>query len=275
MSRRRSAEKASNDRAPLLPEEANGLVATIRSSFEAAWSHYADGCSALLEAYHGRAWEPLGLPDWAAFVTHTLDIEHLRIPKAQRQAIVRALRDGGLSMRAIATATGLALGTVAGELGPARSNLNTDEAQDVVLPFLADPEPVTDGRPRAPRAIRRRLDLDALAQRPLSRATALAITDEIGAELLADRWEVSGIVYCWTQHVGPADALLAAWVRLVEQERPERMGVCEAEYWRTPTMADLEDHRRAWQWAMSVAGAPDVRPGEAFAIPDLDWRGRP
>jgi hypothetical protein len=103
----------------LPPEEAIELVQTIRTSFEAAWQHYSDGCAALVEAFQRRAWEPLGLPNWDAFVRHTLDVDHVKIPKAERQAIVEALSDGGLSVRQIAAATGLGRSTVQRALGPA------------------------------------------------------------------------------------------------------------------------------------------------------------
>ena len=102
--------------ATMSAEAATTLVDGIRSSFEQAWASYADGCRLLVEAHRGRAWEALGLSGWAEFVSHTLDVEHLKIPKAERRAIVAALRDGGLSVREIAAATGLGVGTVHREL---------------------------------------------------------------------------------------------------------------------------------------------------------------
>jgi hypothetical protein len=114
------------DPAPISTKKAaSELVQGIRASFNAAWSHYEDGCRQLVDAYRGRAWEPLGLKDWDAFVRHTLDVDHLRIPRVERTAIVEALTAGGLSIRAIAVATGLSVGTVHGELAPVRSELNT------------------------------------------------------------------------------------------------------------------------------------------------------
>jgi hypothetical protein len=91
-------------------------VTAIRSSIEQAWQHYGEGCAYLITAHEGRAWEALGLKDWAAFVRHTLDVEHLKIPKAERQAIVTVLSEGGLSVREIAAATGLGRSTVQREL---------------------------------------------------------------------------------------------------------------------------------------------------------------
>src|SRR5947199_508372 len=94
----------------LTAEQAAELVDGIRASFEAAWQHYSDGCTLLVNAYRSEGWTPLGLEDWSAFVSHTLDIDHLKISRAERQAIVATLREGGLTVRAIATATGLSVG---------------------------------------------------------------------------------------------------------------------------------------------------------------------
>jgi hypothetical protein len=96
----------------LTTDAATTLVNGIRSSFELAWVNYADGCQQLVEAYQGRAWEPLGLKDWGEFVTHTLDVDHLRIPKSERFEFVRILTEGGLSLRDVGAAIGVTKSTV-------------------------------------------------------------------------------------------------------------------------------------------------------------------
>ncbi len=96
----------------LSSRDATTLVECIRSSFESAWDHYADGCRQLVEAYQGKAWEALGLKDWAEFVSHTLDVDHLRIPKAERLEFVRVLTAGGLSVRDVSAAIGMGKSTV-------------------------------------------------------------------------------------------------------------------------------------------------------------------
>lgn len=104
--------------ANLAEEQAADLVERIRVSFGAAVRFFDLGCKLLVEAYQGRAWEALGLADWSAFVHHTFDVDRLKLTGSDRAEIVAALRDGGLSMRAVATATGLGLGTVHRELTP-------------------------------------------------------------------------------------------------------------------------------------------------------------
>jgi ParB family chromosome partitioning protein len=101
-------------------EDATALVNGIRTSFEKAWANYADGCRLLVGAHRARAWEPLGLSGWSEFVTLTLDVEHIKIPRTQRRAIVRSLREGGLSVREVAAATGLGVGTVHRDLADDR-----------------------------------------------------------------------------------------------------------------------------------------------------------
>jgi hypothetical protein len=102
----------------LSPEEAIVLVDGIQSDLSLAWERYAAGCEKLVKAYRGRAWMALGLPDWPAFVAHTLDVDHLKIPKAERQEIIRILIDGGLNFREVSSATGLGLATIHRALNP-------------------------------------------------------------------------------------------------------------------------------------------------------------
>jgi len=102
----------------LSEDEAIALVDGIRDSLENAWANYASGCAKLVTAFSGRAWLALGLPDWPAFVAHTLDVDHLKIPNAERLEICRILSDGGLKFRDIASATGLGLATIHRALNP-------------------------------------------------------------------------------------------------------------------------------------------------------------
>lgn len=225
---------------PLDAERVGELVSAIRSSFESAWEHYANGCALLVEAYQGRAWEPLGLPDWGAFVSHTLDVEHLKIPRAQRREIVQVLREGGLTVRAIAAATGMSVGTVANAmpgLADERSILNIEEAEE------AEPE-----------------------------LFSIPATLDAAGEELEERWRIvnqcrwtnAAIVWSITQHQRPVGQLVAVW----------NTG---RKSWMTDEQAaiEIEEYRQAWQWAMSEGKAPDLKPGDQIPDVDLDWFDRP
>jgi len=79
--------------------DAVAITAAIRSDLRAAWDK-------VTAAYHGRAWVPLGYDSWDAYCASEFDDSRIRIPREQRQGVVTSLREEGLSLRAIAAATG-------------------------------------------------------------------------------------------------------------------------------------------------------------------------
>jgi SprT-like family len=102
----------------LTTEDASALVENIQEAFSSAWDNYAEGCRLLIIAKREKAWLTLGLSDWTGFVAHAFNTDRVRIPKRERNAIVTALVTGGLSIREVAAATGLGIGTVHRELSP-------------------------------------------------------------------------------------------------------------------------------------------------------------
>ena len=64
-------------------------------------------------AYQERAWVPLGHASWDAYCAAEFTGKWIRLPREERPDTVRSLRDAGMSVRAIAAATGLGRGTVA------------------------------------------------------------------------------------------------------------------------------------------------------------------
>ena len=82
------------------------LVENCTTAHESPRMRHSDRCGHPVTAYQGRAREPRGLGDGGAFVEHTFDVDHLKTPKAEREAIIETLRGGGLRRRAIAVATG-------------------------------------------------------------------------------------------------------------------------------------------------------------------------
>jgi transposase-like protein len=74
-------------------------------------------------AYQSKAWEALGYKNWDAYVTKELGELKIRIPKEDRREIVGTLRDAGLSLRAIAAATGYDKHTVTRDLQESRPHL--------------------------------------------------------------------------------------------------------------------------------------------------------
>ncbi|SBT64248.1 hypothetical protein GA0070622_1218 [Micromonospora sediminicola] len=67
-------------------------------------------------AWERRDWHVLGYADWQAYLDGEFGAERLRMPTAQRQVAVEALRSAGMSQRAIGSALGVSVGTVNADL---------------------------------------------------------------------------------------------------------------------------------------------------------------
>ncbi|WP_029136906.1 helix-turn-helix domain-containing protein [Nakamurella lactea] len=105
--------------------EAAELTARITNSLDHAEVLIA-------QAYLRRAWEPLGLPSWNAYVeAHFGDRPLLTVPRQDRREVVRSLSESGLPGRAIARAIGVSEGTV-------RNDLSEDGAQNCAPEDAAD-----------------------------------------------------------------------------------------------------------------------------------------
>lgn len=102
-------------------EEARQLTARIKVAVEGTWL-------LIQEAYTSRTWAVLGYDSWDAYCAKEFGSTRLRLPREERQEVVASLRESGLSVRAIASATGTSVGTVATELSRC-SELNTSAIQ--------------------------------------------------------------------------------------------------------------------------------------------------
>jgi hypothetical protein len=85
--------------------DARALTDRIKVAVEATWI-------LVVEAYTSRAWSALGYATWDDYCTREFGTSRLRLPREERQEVVSSLREQGLSIRAIATATSLSVGTV-------------------------------------------------------------------------------------------------------------------------------------------------------------------
>jgi hypothetical protein len=90
-------------------------------------------------AYAERAWVPLGYGSWDAYCAAEFAGKQIRLPREERPETVRSLRDAGMSVRAIASATGLGRGTVARALDDTSGVPNgTPEPDDQALDLGAE-----------------------------------------------------------------------------------------------------------------------------------------
>jgi hypothetical protein len=103
-------------------EEARLLTDEIKRDAEVLWDK-------IVTVYTQRAWAALGYATWDEYVIRELGSTRLRLPREERTEIVTSLRHAGLSMRAIASATGLGRGTVQREIEAGEEN-STPEPVD-------------------------------------------------------------------------------------------------------------------------------------------------
>ena len=85
--------------------QARELTDRIRVSLDGLWA-------LVVEAFQRRAHAALGYPSWDAYCNAEFGSNRIRLPREERQETVRSLREAGLSLRAISSATGAAYNTV-------------------------------------------------------------------------------------------------------------------------------------------------------------------
>ena len=101
------------------------------------------------EAYQGRVWDALGYSNWDEWTIREFGAGQLRIPKEERTEYVASLRESGMSVRAIASATGINRETVRQEVIAAAATgnkLSVDQEgilSDLLAEELITAEPIT------------------------------------------------------------------------------------------------------------------------------------
>lgn len=83
----------------LTATDARALTDRIKVGVEAVWD-------LITQAYVERAWGVLGYSSWDDYCTREFGTSRLRLPREERSEVVASLRESGLSIRAIAAATG-------------------------------------------------------------------------------------------------------------------------------------------------------------------------
>lgn len=85
--------------------QARAITDRIKVGVEAVWD-------LIKTAYTERAWDALGYASWDDYTTREFGTSRLRLPREERAEVVASLREAGLSIRAIASATGNSFGTI-------------------------------------------------------------------------------------------------------------------------------------------------------------------
>ena len=89
----------------LTSSQARELTDRIRVTLDGLWD-------LVIEAFNGRAHAALGYSSWDAYCNAEFGSNRIKLPREERQETVRSLREAGLSLRAISSATGAAYNTV-------------------------------------------------------------------------------------------------------------------------------------------------------------------
>jgi hypothetical protein len=89
----------------LSTDAARTLTDRIKIALEGTWQ-------LITEAYTSRAWNALGYDTWDAYCATEFGAARLRPPREQRRDVITSLRDAGLSLRAIESATSVTRKTI-------------------------------------------------------------------------------------------------------------------------------------------------------------------
>lgn len=116
--------------------DARALTDRIKVGVEAIWE-------LIKQAYEERAWDALGYISWDDYCTREFGTSRLRLPREERAEVVASLRESGLSLRAIASATGLNHQTVANDLSKSR-HLPPAAPEAVAAERVSDEDAIVD-----------------------------------------------------------------------------------------------------------------------------------
>jgi soluble cytochrome b562 len=109
-----------NDIALPTEQDARALTDRIKVAVEGTWL-------LIQEAYTSRAWAALGYDTWDSYCAAEFGTARLRLPREERQEVVASLRESGMSLRAISSATGISPATAM------RDSRVSDETPAVIL----------------------------------------------------------------------------------------------------------------------------------------------
>ncbi len=141
------------DAAVMDEADARQLTDEIKAAVQVAWE-------LIVMAYEEHAWRALGYDSWDTYCIQEFGTSRLKVPREERSELVLSLRQHGLKIEDIASATGLGYGTVHRELNrpdpseyPNGYSHAVEEGDDVeeVEAEVVEPTPVP--RPPQPGAV--------------------------------------------------------------------------------------------------------------------------
>jgi hypothetical protein len=106
---------------------ARELTDRIKTGVEVVWE-------LIKQAYTERAWSALGYASWDEYCTREFGTSRLRLPREERPEVIASLRESGLSLRAIESATGISRKTVIKDLAQVVESTPPAEPDEDALP---------------------------------------------------------------------------------------------------------------------------------------------
>jgi len=123
--------------------EARELTGRLQASLVDTWE-------LIVRAYVGRAWKALGYDTWNIYCAQELNGCRFRPPSAERLVTVTSLRDAGLSLRAIESATGISKKTIIKDLKQVGESTPPDDEHEVIDEDELAEELIASAPPGAP-----------------------------------------------------------------------------------------------------------------------------
>lgn len=159
------------------PNDARVITDRIKTGVEAVWE-------LIIQAYTRRAWDVLGYPSWDDYCTREFGTTRLRLPREERSEVITSLRESGLSIRAIASATGLDKETVNNATRQVSGNQTPDLEADELAERLA-PVIGMDGKtyiPTPPNPRRRQAITDTFTTAVVHLSKAIDAIDQLSMD---------------------------------------------------------------------------------------------
>jgi len=120
-------------------DEARALTDQIKTGIEEMWS-------LITRAYTERAWAALEYESWDDYCTREFATARLRLPREDRAEVVASMRESGMSLRAIGSATGISRPTIIKDVS-SREVVNSLPPEDGASRSLKIPGDVTASTP--------------------------------------------------------------------------------------------------------------------------------
>lgn len=190
---------------PVDTQAARDLTDRIKVGVEAVWH-------LITEAYTSRAWAALGYRNWDEYCTREFGTSRLRLPREERAEVVASLRESGLSVRAIVSATGHSAHTVIADIRDRQVLQSATPDPQTPPPTIPQGEPVSRdvGGGSTPEPVLSQEDCEELDDEATD-----ALAERIAAELAASDRDYLGRAH---------EAVLAA-LPVVDEPAPRITGI--------------------------------------------------